>query len=751
VQGTSLAVTNQQQDNTINSLINQNIYPGKYIPAINPYLPQQTQFVNPYMFNQIPLIKKYNINITNAAGEYVKLQNLFEDILPQVNGITQKTLITLDQRYIICQYLRSIFIRDADGEDISIGNNNHQELTNLLSHIKFMEINPYHYSKITNNPYNTLPDDFIMFRSCYPVRMNMVQNIVQCAPDNIGINIRIYQMRIYDLLANNIENFTKNRCDLWREIYYYEYIKNEILKKKVCPNFVMVYAWYNTINSGIDFLKLRSLNKKISMLNTEIKMANLESINKIFSESLLNNIIDLEKVKLSNPIESGNITTLFKYPQYINTNYPNKNIIVSIENKNLAINVDALLSKDDITKIAKKEKSFYKTNKCIIMLTEAPTQNILDWGTRAYNIYDGPIKKMIQTGFHDDNVWYSIIFQLLIAIYILDKHDLIINQFSLQNNVFIKDITKDENNIGYWKYNVEGLDFYIPNYGYLVLIDTKYQDLENTLDFKKRDIIKEYAPSSIPNINNDNKFIDNIEHKFYNKDLHYISYSEEQIKNLDIKIADVTLHAERPALMKERDYYQKNIDKYKVKTDSIKKDYYYKIFDNFINVFKNNGGIAPNNKIIKMIAEISSLYNDRNYKNFNNNLIIEPSFYKILIETQSHFLHNRIGTPLKDIEENTQTIKSNINLKTGDYIAYPSNDRYIIGIYINNEISRDEVTNNIFICARDQDYFISPNSKITIKLKSKSDIIKIVGNLEQTYKINQKITEDDLLETYYVT
>ena len=33
--------------------------------------------------------------------------------------------------------------------------------------------------------------------------------------------------------------------------------------------------------------------------------------------------------------------------------------------------------------------------------------------------------------------------------------------------------------LNYWIYNVDGLDYYVPNYGYLVLFDSKYSDLED--------------------------------------------------------------------------------------------------------------------------------------------------------------------------------------------------------------------------------------------------------------------------------
>jgi hypothetical protein len=52
-------------------------------------------------------------------------------------------------------------------------------------------------------------------------------------------------------------------------------------------------------------------------------------------------------------------------------------------------------------------------------------------------------------------------------------------ELSLENNIYIKDLYYDSNNLNYWIYNIDGLDYYVPNYGYLVLFDSKYSDLES--------------------------------------------------------------------------------------------------------------------------------------------------------------------------------------------------------------------------------------------------------------------------------
>jgi hypothetical protein len=90
------------------------------------------------------------------------------------------TFNTLKERMIIHHYIRSIFIKTGDGEELLINggpNNTRSELVNLLSHVKLLEINPYHFNRLTDNPYKTLPANFVMYRSCYPIKLGNFNNV----------------------------------------------------------------------------------------------------------------------------------------------------------------------------------------------------------------------------------------------------------------------------------------------------------------------------------------------------------------------------------------------------------------------------------------------------------------------------------------------------------------------------------------------------------------------------------------------
>lgn len=115
-------------------------------------------------------------------------------------------------------------------------------------------------------------------------------------------------------------------------------------------------------------------------------------------------------------------------------------------------------------------RSNMSSNKsCKILITESPDMNILEWMTNKRQI---GINKRSQTsyGYHTDEVWYSIYFQIFAAIYTLQQKNIYIPNFDY-DNIWIKVITK----VGYWVYIIEGISYYVQNCGFLVLIDCSCQ------------------------------------------------------------------------------------------------------------------------------------------------------------------------------------------------------------------------------------------------------------------------------------
>jgi hypothetical protein len=171
------------------------VYPSQYVPVPNPNNPIASTYTVPWNFNSynVPIIKKYNISLAGADGNLTSVGEIFEDILPAAQvGVNRFT--TLSERLILYSYIRSILIKSSEGEEIAIGDhkNSKPEIINLLSYMKMLEMNPYHFSRLTNNHYRTMPDNFVMFKSCYPIRLEKSINVIKCAKEAVNTNIRIY-------------------------------------------------------------------------------------------------------------------------------------------------------------------------------------------------------------------------------------------------------------------------------------------------------------------------------------------------------------------------------------------------------------------------------------------------------------------------------------------------------------------------------------------------------------------------------
>ena len=670
----------------LQQLLDKNIYPQNYVDSRHPL---QGPYNNSFMYPNIypTVVKRYNISINNPNGDYVKLHNLYEDILPQVKGITQKTLISIEERLIIHQYLRSIFIRYNDGEDIILDGHNgpvgKSELTNLLTHLKVMEINPYHFSKITNNPYSTLAEGFILFRSCYPIRMNIQYNSIQCAPDNISIHIRVYQMKVFDVLVDKQLDINKQSSNLWREISYYEYIKEKIIKKKVCPNFVMMYSWYITTKTGIDFIKILKLKKYKTVYHPHSINNDLKFMRK--NANLFANFL----------IRKYNIYNYVPYNKYPNS-------ILIIDDTSNLLNYNVIFDESYLSLI----KRNLSTNKCIIMITEAPTQNIFDWATKTYTIENGPIKRMIQSGFHSDEVWRSIIFQLLIIFIVLINNDIAISEFTLENNIYIKDLKNEDANVGFWKYKVNGIDFYIPNYGYIVLFDSKYHDLND--GDRHLNVLN---PSS--------------------EDFLYKIYA----KFLDNPIDD-------------------NVKDYNDKLKSMNDNNCNNIFDSdkFKSGFTIYGGIPPTTDVILIIDKIKTKIIDMDFRKDNTNY--NKLVTELFVEVCGNFLHNKVGKILKDVDQPSinLAIQADINnIRSGAYVAIQTSNKYKLGLIY----SPDNGRTKYIICNDIQtiSYFDTiNNSSITMQLNNTTNrIFELIWFIDQEFIANYNTAESNVLETYNIS
>ena len=381
-----------------------------FLPAFgtNPFFAPQYGVVNGIMQPQMPmlptLIKNYNIQAPNPTGLHEKMAYIYEDMLPTIN-IPGK-IITLKDRNNLQFYLRSILFSRGDGVDINLD----ERSNSLMQYMKYMDLNPYNNYNFSTNPYMSLPDDFLIYRSCYPIQKE--GDVIKCAKNSIGINVRVYNLtnaeyNIYNPVppVAGIEPPKKTDFDTWREISCYTYIRDNIIKKSRCPNFINMIGYFINEKSNIDFNKLKLIKGTFK----------------------------------GKPMEE------------IKVNYDGKEII-----------------------IANPQAS---TQKALIVLTEAPQSNLYGWCSTQYQ-RAGMVKKMISTGYYTDSVWYSILFQIMIALYILQKEGICLENFSIEDNVFIQYLSLHSNLTNFWKYKVDGIEYYVPNHGFLAQIDLSFQKVE---------------------------------------------------------------------------------------------------------------------------------------------------------------------------------------------------------------------------------------------------------------------------------
>jgi hypothetical protein len=462
-------------------------FPPPYIPLYDQKTGDVTAQMYPYsnIIGQQPIQQKlYNITLSNPIGPHTTINRIYEDMIPGEPQIY--SALTIYERSQLTNFIRNTIIDNHDGEDMDISGGKNS----LLSFIKVMECNPY---STKQNPYHDLPRDFLLYRAAYPIRYNSDKANIDIAKKSMGMNVRMYKMTIGAMKCRSIsEKIDQENFDLWREIAYYTWVKDDIIKKKISPNFVSSYLYKIDTRSRIDWEKLQLIKKKVqidsvtnSLIKNQQKINGLHSIRKALGQLSL--ILPQTKPESNKKAE-----------------YNDKIIQLEEKYKNQIDKINGIYKgtdRDDVLRAAKEEytqqknylKILYKdikdielnddisldSKKVLILLTEAPTSNILHWSGPIYEKF-GTIRKMTSTGYHTPAVWRSIIFQLVYACAVLQKSDIYMENFSLENNIFIKDIFTDYNSIGSWIYRVNNVNYYIPNYGYVLMVDSKYSDIDTS-------------------------------------------------------------------------------------------------------------------------------------------------------------------------------------------------------------------------------------------------------------------------------
>lgn len=638
------------------------------IPSAVPYFPTATQYPTQYPYPmpyQMPPNYASNyplgtiqpqMNVVNqlVIGDQNPYQNhgfinmVYEDALPIKH--LPNSIATIQERSTLSNFIRAIILRGKDGNVVPFKNGDN----NIFDRIKTTTLNPYHTPTTTvrDNPYSSLPKNMLIYRSCYPIKRDETASMGKtCSRDSIGMNIRIYRVTPQELegIRNDPKVFDVFTSEVWRDIIYYEYIRENIIKPKICPNFAMMFGYSVCNDSDIDF-------EQINSFISGIPFAHRKSAS-----------------TLKNPI-----------------------------NKN-AYNNDILTS-----------------------FTESPTYNIMKWATPEY-VNIGTTRNMVRTGFHPDDIWISVLFQLMAGLSTLLRHNIYINDFNLLDNVYIKDLPNVGAVTSYWKYMISNIGFYVPNYGFIVMIDSKFKDLQQqgiTIGTQQKTYKMSGRPYPPHTQNEQNEITD-------------------KIINSIIKAFDQTNFTSISGVIPPSSDVLKLIDNIKqwFIQENTKLNAGQFVQPPIVPPLPANVQPPPATQVPHMPIRTQSIYDKK--KNLMLNCIVRFI---------GRYVHNRVGS-LVSKQEHDDAISST-SFNNGDFVIYQDaqNDERF-GIYMRQSTTNhgfdDVVTRNISSNNATIGNVVM-NEIVTMQIQHGS--IKTYPRtlqLRQTYKaVEAKLDETDLLETY---
>jgi hypothetical protein len=653
--------------------------PPVYVPLYDPA--GQSMFVSNMLNPKLsqPMVKNYNISLANPLHDYTTISRVFEDVLPgdpSTFGFT-----TTYERTQIINFIRNLINNDTDAESMNVSGGENS----ILSSVKILDLNPYSLNK---NPYLDLGKNFILYRGAYPIRYDEAKHSIFVSKMAQGINIRLYNLSLGELNGDTINvNINNYQYNMWRELRYYKHIKDNILAKKISPNFISFILYKIDTLSNIHWNKLRQIQQKqqasnyIFKTNTKEGEINLDN-KKVFIQYVHDkaHIMIPEYVKLkdtlspygnfefseidpSNPIFTSIIKSL------VVTKYPL--LLFRVNNKIVPytgiITFDNLIKfiSDNIITIGSIININNDSGKSLVLLTEAPNNNIIKWASPYYEVR-GSLKKMIATGFHKKEVWKSILFQMINIFYVLQKEKIYFEELALEKNFYIKDMYYEPNNLNYWIYNIDGLDYYVPNYGYIVLFDSKYSDIDD----KKYKII---SSKLFPDKNDKGTWKNDTDFNF--------EYSVELFKKMKSII--------------DPDVFSSKLNK--------------------------QGGLEPEDDILDLIRKIN-VDPDKNLENYMFNYFGE-------------YLHNRAGTLLMRTEKEIINILNRPTFnRVGELIV--KQERFDVFKWV---IFNGKKDNLIEIINRDDQGIAVKELVNTFSLLSYPEVIKPTDieerNIIETYKI----------------
>jgi hypothetical protein len=486
-----------------------------------PYLPPQYQAqFDTFLRNMyVPFIyKDYHIGGVNGPNDnHLQASMIYEDALPAATVYT--TFASLKERNSLCKYARSMFIKMEDGEDIDFNGGENS----LNSRLKLIELNPYSTNYFSNNPYKGLPAGLLIYRSCYPIMYDAQKATVECRKSSVGLNVRIYKVEVeaYRAVNPNFQmpiNQNQGLTYLPSAINYSQNLPQYTPLQYIPPDAKQVLSINDVVNSQIPRTKtvFEAINAPViedfymgipkyvpnNTTNTIItnpvpspKIANvIPKINSVMNNVATGKSTDPVTVSIKTDIIDPKTKYDFDvwrevgYYQYIRDtlckpmvcpNFVQSYCYFICQSSDFNFDKNTMNNYTN-SMIAAAKSKIESSKKAIVILTESPNYNIYTWASNSY-VRQNNIKKQTYTGYKPDNVWLVILAQMMIVFYVMFKYEFTFNDMIFQNNFYIKDMnapTGDSQK--FWIYRIDGFDYYLPNYGHLLLCDSDYHDMDDT-------------------------------------------------------------------------------------------------------------------------------------------------------------------------------------------------------------------------------------------------------------------------------
>ncbi len=219
-------------------------------------------FYTPFIY------KDYHINIGGPNANHVAASLIYEDAVPEAN--IYMSYKSLRERNNLVDYIRSNFIRVTEGEYIDFQGGE----ASLNSRLNLTQLNPFDPNTHGGGPYKGLPKDFLIFKSCWPITYSKRESTALCQKNSVGLIVRVYKLSQDALIAKYPEmlkkivkqnrtsvtvvpqNNSPEKYDVWRDVKYYEFIRDNIDKQFVSPNFIQSYCYFLNTDAKFDFAKV---------------------------------------------------------------------------------------------------------------------------------------------------------------------------------------------------------------------------------------------------------------------------------------------------------------------------------------------------------------------------------------------------------------------------------------------------------------------------------------------------------------